>query len=392
MVELGGRHTSERSQARARPPTYQRSCTRGRIRRSYSSRTARGRVLVGRRQVGRRGVALCLLDVARPGDDRADPGLIDDPAQGMGRRRPVEQRGELLCRLDAGLEVDAGERLADVERLAVPVERAVVVGGERRVLRVATRQQSGRERDPGQDADTGLRGRRQHLLERLLPERVEDDLHRGDVRAGDGGQRLRDRLDAHPVRRDAAVGDHRVEGVVDLVAAVDLGRGAVQLDEVEPLDAEIAPRPVVPLAEVVEDVVLRDLLDPPAHLGGDEDPGVRTLAQEAPDDLLAAPVPVDVGGVEEGDARLDRGLEHGQRVAVGHIAPVAAELPGPQTDHRHLAAGTAERSLLHPVDPSHEAAGVIVPGRAPPRRAETPREAPRPGINPRAGSRRAAGR
>ena len=49
---------------------------------------------------------------------------------------------QLLDRVEADLERHAGERLADVERLAVAVVVAVVVGGERRLARVLARQQA----------------------------------------------------------------------------------------------------------------------------------------------------------------------------------------------------------------------------------------------------------
>src|SRR5690606_27102663 len=110
--------------------------------------------------------------------------------------------------------------------------------------------------------------RRQHLLQRFLPEAVEDDLHRCDTWAADGGQRLLAGLDGHAVRAHGAVGDEPVEGVEHAVVGVDRRRRAVQLNQVERVDTEIAPRAVRPGAEVALVVVLRALLDPAAHLGG----------------------------------------------------------------------------------------------------------------------------
>jgi hypothetical protein len=82
----------------------------------------------GQLRQGRRGrVRHDLGDVAGTGNDRRDPRLLDDPAQrglGRGRRRRGEG-GELLRGLYAGVVVDAGEGLAGVERLAVPVVGAV---------------------------------------------------------------------------------------------------------------------------------------------------------------------------------------------------------------------------------------------------------------------------
>src|ERR1700730_18663319 len=70
--------------------------------------------------------------------------------------------------------------------------------------------------------------------------------------------------------------------------------------------------------------------------------------QEPPDQLLAAAVTVHVGGVQERDPGLRGRLEGGQRVSVGHLAPIAAQLPGPQPDHRDGAAGLAQNAFFHP--------------------------------------------
>jgi hypothetical protein len=58
----------------------------------------------------------------------------------------------------------------------------VIVGGEGRVFVVHAGQQAGRERDPGDDSDSSLPRGRNHLLQRLEAEAVEDDLDGGHVR------------------------------------------------------------------------------------------------------------------------------------------------------------------------------------------------------------------
>src|SRR4051794_23795676 len=84
-----------------------------------------------RRQIRRLRIGAGLRDVPGPGDDRGDPGLLDHPAQRDGARRPVAaDLHELAGRRDADLVRHAGEGLAHVEGLAVPVEVPVVVGGE----------------------------------------------------------------------------------------------------------------------------------------------------------------------------------------------------------------------------------------------------------------------
>src|SRR5690606_548234 len=88
---------------------------------------------VGHRTRGR--VRLGLRDVARPGDDARDARQLRHPRErrrGGGETRIRGERGELPRGLDALVVVDARERLALIERLAVPVEAAVIVGCEGR--------------------------------------------------------------------------------------------------------------------------------------------------------------------------------------------------------------------------------------------------------------------
>ena len=188
----------------------------------------------------------------------------------------------------------------------------------------------------------GGRGGGQHLVERLHPERVEDDLDARDVRAGDGAERLVGGLDADAVRRDDLLVDEAVEHVVRRVVVDDLARRAVQLHEVDGVDAEVAARAVEPRAEVGLDVVRRHLLLAAAHLGRDGEAGVGVVGDEAADDLLAAAVAVDVGGVVERHARLGRRLEHRAGVVLADVTPVGAELPGAEADDRGGEGGAGE--------------------------------------------------
>ena len=155
--------------------------------------------------------------------------------------------------------------------LALPVVGAVVVGGERGVGGVAAAQQATRQRHPGDDADPVRGGRTEHVVQRLAPERVQDDLHGGRAAARHRGQSLVAGLDTHPVRRDGALLDQGVEIVVRLVAGQHTRRRAVQLDQVEPVGPQVAPRAVDPAAEVGEGVVLGHLVLATTHLGGHGD-------------------------------------------------------------------------------------------------------------------------
>jgi hypothetical protein len=164
------------------------------------------------------------------------------------------------------------------------------------------------------------------------------------VRPGDGGERLLDLLDADAVGRHGAVGHEGVQGVVHLVVAVDRGRRAVQLHQVEGVHPEVAARAVGPGAEVGQHVVLRDLVQPPAHLGGHGEVEVGVVGEEPADQRLAATVAVDVGGVEQGDALGDGGLEHLTGVRLRDVPPVGAQLPGAESHDRDGASGPAERA------------------------------------------------
>ena len=130
-----------------------------------------------------------LFRIPGAGDDGADARLRRDPGQrqlgrrgrllrAVRRRTPARTAANSRAALDTGLEVDPGERLADVERLAVPVEAC---GGRRR--RTWCRAVYRPESSPlasGTRAmmpTPGRRRGRQHPVERLEPERVQDDLH-----------------------------------------------------------------------------------------------------------------------------------------------------------------------------------------------------------------------
>src|SRR5580692_4462387 len=80
-----------------------------------------------------------------------------------------------------GLVVHAGESLADVKRLAVTVEIAVVVCGKLGVATKFSGQQTAGQRNAGQNADLLLFGERKEFFGGALAEAIEDNLHRLDV-------------------------------------------------------------------------------------------------------------------------------------------------------------------------------------------------------------------
>src|SRR5665647_2079241 len=85
-----------------------------------------------RLQVSGGGVAPHLRRVARPRDDRADTGLVEDPPQRqLGGRGPLGVGGHAARRAHPDLERHATEGPPDVEGLALAVVGAVVLRRER---------------------------------------------------------------------------------------------------------------------------------------------------------------------------------------------------------------------------------------------------------------------
>jgi hypothetical protein len=136
----------------------------------------------------------------------------------------------------------------------------------------------------------------------------------------------------------------------------------VQLHQVQPVDAQVGAAAVGPGTQVLGRERLR-------HVRVGAAPALRrhgdvgtALGEEARDELLAAPVAVDVGGVEEGDPGVDGRVQHRERVGVVDTPPVGTQLPAPQPDDGHLTAGAAEHSIFHERQGSHTNQGLL-PGR-----------------------------
>jgi hypothetical protein len=73
---------------------------------------------------------------------------------------------------------------------------------------------------------------------------------------------------------------------------------------------------------------------------------VAPAGERAADDLLAAAaVAVHVCRVEEGDADVERRVDHGVR---GRLVDAAAEVVAAEPDHGHLEVGAAQAARAHP--------------------------------------------
>jgi len=122
----------------------------------------------------------------------------------------------------------------------------------------------------------------------------------------------------------------------------------VQLHQVEGVDAEVAATSVVPGAQGFTGEGLGHVrVGAPSHLRGHRQASIAALAQQPPDQLLAAPVAVHVGGVEEAHPGVDGGVQRRERILLADRPPVRAELPAPHPDDPYLTTRATQLSRLH---------------------------------------------
>ena len=129
------------------------------------------------------------------------------------RRRAPAPR-ELAHGVEADVVGHAGERLADVERLAVPVVGAVVVGRERRVASYRPDSSPQASGTRAMIADAGRRGRGSTASSGLRRNALRMICTLATPGRAIAAQRLAQRLHADAVRRDRALVDQGVEVVV----------------------------------------------------------------------------------------------------------------------------------------------------------------------------------
>ena len=142
----------------------------------------------------------------------------------------------------------------------------------------------------------------------------------------------------------------RAGDVLDRHVRVD----AVLVEQVDDVGPQPAQRRVGDPLDLLGAAVEPDrlaVLDAPAELRGDHDL-VAYRGERLADEFLVDVWAVDLGGVEEGDAALDRAAQDGDhRVPVAGVGPVAlGHAHGAQADGRDLQA-LAECSHVHGVSP-----------------------------------------
>src|SRR5881398_2239538 len=288
------------------------------------------RQVLGRERDGER--AHVLLEVrpplrSRDGDDVL--ALGEHPGERELRGPAALARRE---RLEVAHQVEV---FLEVLALEARREAAVVVGREVLEALDLPGQEAAPERAVGDEADPQLAARREDPVLRVAaPERVFG-LQRGDgvhrARAPERlGPRFREAEPAH-LPRAHQVG-HRAHRVLDRRVRIH----AVLVVEVDRLEAEALQAPVARGAHVlrapVDGAHPRVVAAHDAELGGDDDL-LAPAAEGAPDQLLVGVRAVHVGGVEEGDAEVERAVDGGDRLVVVARAvelrhPHAAEADG----------------------------------------------------------------
>ena len=165
---------------------HQDAWTWARRRESYTARTAAIVSAESGGSVAAAAFSVACASVRAPGIAQVTPSniRIQRSASWPSVAPRGHERPQLVHRLEPCFVWNAGERLSLVERFAVAVELAVIVGREHRVGPQLAGQQAARERHAREDADLALLRLGKHALRRLLPEHVEDDLHGLHVRHG----------------------------------------------------------------------------------------------------------------------------------------------------------------------------------------------------------------
>ena len=306
--------------------------------------------VIGELDLGRAQLALEVLHRARADDRRGD-------------RRVADHEGERhLDQAEAGLLRDGGQGVGGVELALVLRQRHVVALGHHlgpagvrqlRVLAVAAREPAAAEWAPGDHAHAvapaggehvGLHGPVQQRVGRLLAHEALAAAPLGDpLRLHDRARREGRGADvAHLARlHQVAQGG---KGVVDVRVLF----GTVDLVEVDPVGAQ----PAQAVLDLLDDPAARvaELVGIVAHLavdlGGQDRVVTPAPGEGLAHDLLGLAARVDVGGVDEVDARVEGPVDDVDRLVVVALAP-GAEHHRAEAEGADLHAGAAEVSVLH---------------------------------------------
>ncbi len=135
-------------------------------------------------------------------------------------------------------------------------------------------------------------------------------------------------------------------------AVADVELVEVEVVGVQAAQARLAGAAQIPRRGVAAVALALRLVEDVAELGRQHHP-VPPARERAPDDPLAVSRAVDIGGVEEGHAEVERAADRADRLVVVHRAPAArlpvavplpADRPAPQAERADLDPAAAQRS------------------------------------------------
>ena len=184
------------------------------------------------------------------------------------------------------------------------IEVAMVIGGERGVAIHLACQQSACERYACNDCDLASLGFAEEHLGRTLAKDVVDDLHGHDVRILDGLECLLDLLDRDAVVAKLASRHELIQCVEYLGSVIDLRRWAMQLHQIECIDAQFLAAAIDERFKVRAVVAVRHMRrQTTAGLGGHDRPRSTPFFQHLANDAFGTTVAVNIRGIDERCAR-----------------------------------------------------------------------------------------
>ncbi len=143
---------------------------------------------------------------------------------------------------------------------------------------------------------------------------------------------------------------HRADGFLDRHVRID----TVQVIQIDDLDTEPPQARIARLAYIRGTAVDHALgrvgrIVLETELGREHD-AVASTGDGTTDQLFVRVRPVDVGGVEQSDARVERSVDRGDRFDVVALAVEVAHAHAAETDRRYRNAAAAELACAHRAD------------------------------------------
>ncbi len=185
-----------------------------------------------------------------------------------------------------------------------------------------------------------------------LAEDVIDDLNAEHARIFDRLQRLLDQRDADAVSPDLPGFLQFIETSENLRSIENFGRRAMKLDQIQAFDAEVLQAAIDEAFEIGLGIAVGHMrAQPSAGLGRHHWTLTAARLQDIGNDLFRAAIAIDVGGVDEGHAGIEGGVQRCAAIGLADIAPRAADLPGPEADIRHDKGRPSKSMMSHEKSP-----------------------------------------